>query len=147
MSIPIISEVISLVNKGLDKVFADKNVRIQTETDLQKFKEQLKNELTTKVIEIGFEEKKLLFQDTESAREVYIQELKTKNTPKWARAIQILGRQFALYTTISLYVYSKICFQFGLPQIILNEKDYYLIELVFVFLFGARTIEKILRRD
>ena len=147
MSIPIIGEVLSLVNKGLDKVFADKNVKIQTEADLQKFKEQLKSELTTKIIEIGFEEKKLLFQDTESAREVYMQELKTKNTPKWARAIQILGRQFALYSTVALYIYSKICFQFGLPAIQLNERDYYLIGTVFIFLFGARSVEKILRRD
>ena len=147
MSIPIISDVLGLIDKAVDKLFPDKNVKIQTEADLEKFKEKIKSDLKLQMLQQAMEEKKLLFQDTEGAREVYIQELRTKNTPKWARAIQVLGRQFALYSTVALYIYSKVSFQFGLPPINLNERDYWLIGSVFIFLFGARSFEKILRKD
>ncbi|WP_029689434.1 hypothetical protein [Thermoanaerobacter sp. A7A] len=147
MGIPIISEVLNLVEKGIDKIFPDKTVKLQTEADLEKFKEELKAKLKLEVLNQAMTEQKLLFQDTESAREVFIMELKAQNTPKWARALQVLGRQFALYSTVALYVYSKISTQLSLPPIALNERDYYLIGTVFVFLFGARSVEKILRRD
>ena len=147
MGLPIIGDVLNLIDKGLDKIFPDKNVKIQTDADLQKFKEQLKAQLKAQLLEDAMTEKKLLFQDTASARDVFMTELKAQNTPKWARAIQVLGRQFALYSTIALYVYSKISTQFGFPPITLNARDYYLIGTVFVFLFGARSIEKILNKD
>jgi len=145
--LPLIGDIVRLIGKGIDKVWADKDVEIKTKADLEKFKEQLKAQLSAKVIEIALEEKRLLFQDSQSAREVYIQELKARNVPKWARAIQVLGRQFALYSTVAMYIYSKVSFQFGLPPIELNDMDYKLIGLVFVSLFGLRTLEKLRGRD
>ena len=142
--IPIIGDVLDLVEKGLDKLFPDKNVKIQTETDLQKFREKLKSDLKMFIVQEAATEKKLLFQDTEGARQVYIEELRAKRVPSWARGIQAMGRQFALYGTVALYLYSKVSIQLGLPEIALNERDYWLIGTVFVFLFGARSVEKIL---
>ena len=142
--IPIIGDVLDLVEKGLDKLFPDKNVKIQTETDLQKFREKLKSDLKMFIVQEAATEKKLLFQDTEGARQVYIEELRAKRVPSWARGVQAMGRQFALYGTVALYLYSKVSIQLGLPEIALNERDYWLIGTVFVFLFGARSVEKIL---
>lgn len=133
MSIPIISEVIDLIETGIDKIWPDADT-----------KEQAKAQITTAVMQKAMEEKKLLFADTDSARKLFEAELKVQNTPKWARAIQVLGRQFALYSTVSLYVYSKICCHLGMPPIAMNERDYYLIGTVFIFLFGARSVEKLL---
>lgn len=132
MGLPIISDVFSLVNSAIDKIWPDADTKVQAKERAQSL-----------ILAKAMEDKKLLFQDTESARQVYIEELKTANTPKWARSIQVLGRQFALYATVALYVWSKVSSTFGLPEIPLTERDYYLIGVVFVFLFGARTVEKI----
>ena len=133
MSIPIISEVLDLVEKGIDKVWPDANT-----------KEETKVKIKAAVLEQAMQEKKLLFQDTEGARKVFIEELRAQNTPKWARAVQVCGRQFALYSTVTLYIYSKVSVQLNLPPITLNERDYWLIGTVFIFLFGARSVEKVL---
>ena len=136
MGIPIISEVLDLVNKGIDKIWPDANT-----------KEEAKSRMQAIMLQKAMEEKKLLFQDTEGARKVFTEELRSKNVPKWARAIQVLGRQFALYGTVCLYLYSKVSFQFGLPPVELNSRDYWLIGTVFVFLFGARSVEKMLGKQ
>jgi len=136
IGIPIISDVLDLIEKGVDKIVPDANEKIK-----------LASELKTAVLDQAMREKKLLFQDTEGARDVFMEELRTQNTPGWARAIQVLGRQFALYGTVSLYIWSKISTMFGFPQIVLNERDYWLIGTVFIFLFGARSVEKIMGKQ
>lgn len=133
MGIPIISDVLELAEKAIDKIWPDANT-----------KEKAKAEMKMLMLQQAMEEKRLLFQDTDSARKLFEMELRAQNTPSWARAIQVLGRQFALYSTVALYVYSKISVQFHLPPISLNDRDYYLIGTVFIFLFGARSVEKIL---
>jgi len=132
MGLPIIGDVLSLVSTAIDKIWPDADT-----------KEKAKTEMSMLILTQAMDEKKLLFEDTANARTAYAEELRTANTPAWARAIQILGRQFALYFTVALYVWSKISVTFGLPEIPLADRDYYLIGCVFVFLFGARTIEKL----
>ncbi|MBW1998614.1 MAG: hypothetical protein JRJ29_11690 [Deltaproteobacteria bacterium] len=144
MGIPIIDEVLDLVETGINKIWPDKNVKIQTQADLEKFKHNLTSALQMQILKQAMEKNRLLFQDTESARQVYIEEIRAANVPRWARAIQVMGRQVALYGTVLLYLYSKVSAQLKLPPIVLNERDYWLIGTVFVFLFGARSVEKIL---
>ena len=136
MGLPIIGDVLELVEKAVDKIWPDANT-----------KEEAKVKIRTLILSQAMEEKKLLFQDTASARHLFEMELRAKNTPSWARAIQVLGRQFALYSTVAMYVYSKVSVQLGLPQIVLTDRDYYLIGTVFIFLFGARSVEKILGKQ
>lgn len=136
--IPIIGEVLSLVDSAVDKIFPDADTK-------EKIKADLKNHMMNQAME----EKKLLFQDTDSARDAYKEELKMKGVPGWARAIQALGRPFALYSTVSMYIYTKVSTQIGamigkdLPLIEMTDMDYYLVGTVFVFLFGARSLEKL----
>ena len=136
MSLPILSDVIALVNNGIDKIWPDAGT-----------KEQAKVQMQGLIMSQAMEKKRLLFQDTEGARKAFIEELRAQNVPKWARAIQVLGRQFTLYATVAMYIYSKISIQFNLPPIDLNERDYWLVGTVFVFLFGARTLEKMLGKQ
>lgn len=132
MGLPIIGDLLDLVSSGIDKIWPNADT-----------KEKAKIEMQSLIMQQAMKENRLLFEDSESARKVFIEELKAQGVPKWARAFQVLGRPFALYSTVGMYIYSKISVQFGWPVIILNERDYYLIGTVFVFLFGARTIEKI----
>jgi len=132
MGIPLIGEILGIAGKAIDKIWPDAST-----------KEQAKSDFQIALLKQAMDENSLLFQDTEGARAAYIEELRAANTPSWARAIQVLGRQFALYATVSLYVWSKISVTLKLPAIPLNDRDYYLIGVVFVFLFGARTIEKL----
>ena len=143
MGLPIIGEVLELVNNGIDKIWPDAAT-----------KEKAKIEMQGLILNQAMADKKLLFQDTEGARKVFIEELRAQSVPKWTRAIQVLGRQFALYATVGMYIYSKGCVHLGkllswmfgstvdLPEIVLHQRDYYLIGTVFVFLFGARSVEK-----
>jgi len=137
--IPIISDVLDLAGKAVDKIWPDANQKSKLEID----KAQLQATLQVEMIKLAMDEKKLLFQDTDSARDAYTEELKAQNVPAFARAIQVLGRPFALYATVGMYVYSKLSPVFGGPEIALSDPDYYLIGTVFVFLFGARTLEKL----
>jgi hypothetical protein len=138
MGLPIIGDILDLVGKGVDKIFPDKDKAMK-----------IKSEMKLHLLEQAMTEKKLLFQDTNSARELYKAELAAKDVPKLARLIQVLARPFAMYSMITMYVYVKIAPLIGamigkdLPVLVLNEKDYYLIGTVFVFLFGARTLEKL----
>lgn len=148
MGLPIIGDVIDLVDGAIDKIWPDKDTV-----------EKAKADVKTAIITQAMQERKLLFEDTKGARQLFEQELRAQNTPKWARAIQVLGRQFALYGTVSLYIYSKISVHIGfifnlwrdvpieLPTITLNERDYWLIGTVFIFLFGARSVEKLFRKE
>jgi len=129
--IPILSDILKIGGGIIDKIWPDANT-----------KEQAKTQFNTLLIEQAMTEQKLLFQDTEGAREMYKAELAAANVPAWARAIQVLGRPFTLYATVIMYIYSKVSIHLGLPLIVLSDMDYYLIGSVFVSLFGARTIEK-----
>lgn len=133
--IPIIGQIFSALEKAADKIWPDADEKIKNASALK-----------LAVMEHALTENKLLFGDTKSAREAYSREFEAKNVPKWARSIQVCGRQFALYGTVFLYIYSKISVTFGLPEIMLNERDYWLIGTVFVFLFGARSVEKLLKK-
>jgi len=137
--IPIIGDVLDLIGKGVDKIWPDADAKQRLDID----KQQLVNSLQISMIKLAMDEKKLLFKDTDSARKAYEAELEAANVPSWARAIQVLGRPFALYSTVGMYVWAKLAPIFGWPEVFLSDPDYYLIGTVFVFLFGARTLEKL----
>ena len=128
MGIPIISEVLGLVDTALDKIFPDAG-------DKEKAK--------MAILQQALEEQKLVFGDIENARELYKAELDAQSTPSWARALQVCARPLATYALVGMYVYVKLAPLWGLPAIGLNDSDYYLIGSVFIFLFGARSVEKL----
>lgn len=138
MGIPIIGTILNAVETAVDKIWPDANE-----------KEKNKTALKMALMENALTENKLLFQDTDSARKLAEKEMAAANVPSWARAIQVLGRPFALYSTVSMYVWVKVApmLPWDLPTITLTERDYWLIGSVFVFLFGARSVEKITGRN
>jgi len=141
--LPLIGEVFNLVGTAIDKIFPD-------QTKKQEFKAQLQQAMLAQAIE----EKSLLFGDLENARDVYIEELRAKNVPKFARMFQVLARPFTTYAMVMMYLWVKLLpivawgAQFvtgravALPTIELGQSDYWLIGSVFIFLFGARSFEK-----
>lgn len=132
MGIPIISQVLELAGNAIDKIWPDAST-----------KEQAKTQIQALLLQQAMQNESLLFQDTEGARELFRAELEVQKAPSWARAFQVMARPFCMYSCITMYVWTKIAPFFNAPTIELKEWDYYLIGMVFVFLFGARTIEKI----
>lgn len=137
MGIPIISQVIDLVDTAIDKIWPDAST-----------KEQAKAQMQVALVQQAMQDRKLLFEDTEGARELFKAELEAQNVPSWVRGFQALARPFTMYITVLMYTYVKISPTVGswmgvsIPTLTLSEWDYYLIGAIFVFLFGARTIEK-----
>jgi len=148
MFIPIIGEVMDLVGNAIDKIFPDQTKR-----------HELKAKIQSKILEQAVKEKSLLFGDLKSARDVYIAELKAKNVPEFARFVQVLARPFTTYAMVMMYLWVKllpILAYLGqlvtgrvvtLPTLELTQSDYWLIGSVFIFLFGARSFEKLKGKD
>lgn len=138
MGVPILETIFKAVDSISGKIWPDKTEKEKNQTAIK-----------LALMENAMSENKLLFQDTENARLLAEKEVLAQNVPKWARAIQVLGRPFALYSTVGMYVWVKIApmLPWDIPVIELSQYDYYLIGTVFVFLFGARTIEKIKGRS
>lgn len=132
MGLPIIGQVFDLVNGAVDKIFPDANV-----------KEKIKSKLQVTILQQAMDGKRLLFQDTDSARKLYIEELRADQVPKLARFFQVMARPFTMYSCVGMYVWVKLAPMFDLPTITMTDHDYYLLGSIFVFLFGARSIEKI----
>lgn len=148
-SVPIcIGEVLDLVGNAIDKIFPDQTKR-----------HELKARIQSKIIQHAIEEKSLLFGDLKSARDVYIEELRTANVPKFARLLQVLARPFTTYAMVMMYLWVKLApilasmcqLMTGrgvtLPSLELGQSDYWLIGSVFIFLFGARSFEKLKGKD
>ncbi len=139
MGIPIISDVIDLVDKGIDKIFPDKDVKIGAEIDKQK----LKNDLELQIMKIGMDENKLLYQDMDSARELYKLELQ-KAQSKVAGFIRDIFRPSVGFAIFGMWIYTIIQpIITGAPRIELTNFDYSVILAVVGFYFGGRTVEKI----
>ena len=132
MSIPILGQVFDLVGAAIDKVWPDANT-----------KEQAKAQVKMEIMQQAMAENKLLFEDTAGARDLFKSELEAQRVPGVARFIQVLARPFVMYSCTSMYVFNKISPLFKGPEVALTEWDYYLIGTIFVFLFGARTLEKL----
>ncbi len=125
MGIPILSDLLELVDTAIDKIFPDASDRLE-----------IKSKFKLALLEQALEEQKLIFQDVQSARELYKEELKERGVYKWVKSIRALVRPTIAYTSIAFYVYSKI------TGIELTGMDYSLIGGVFAFYFGLRHLEK-----
>ncbi len=125
MSIPIISEVLQLVDTAVDKIFPDADK-----------KEEIKSKLKLALLEQALEEKRLVFQDLENARELYKEELREQGVYSWVKFLRALVRPIIALSAVGFYIGAK------LKGIELTQLDYYLIGGVFVFYFGLRTLEK-----
>lgn len=125
MGIPILSEILGLVDTAVDKIFPDANKR-----------EEIKLKMKLNLIEQALTEKKLVFQDLQNARELYKEELREKGVYKWVKSLRALVRPVIAYISIAFYVYAKY------RGIELSGMDYSLIGGVFAFYFGLRHLEK-----
>jgi hypothetical protein len=131
MAIPILGQVFDLVGGAIDKIWPDADT-----------KEKAKSQIQLLMIQQAMQGKQLMFQDTDSARELYKAELAAAQVPRWTRAFQVLARPFTMYSCVGMYVWVKLAPLFDMPTIAMTERDYYLLGAIFVFLFGARTLEK-----
>lgn len=136
MGIPILSDVLRVVDSAIDKLFPNADN-----------KAQLKSLAQSEIIKQAMQSESLLFQDTEGARELFKIELENQKAPPWTKAIQVLARPFVMYSVCGMYVWNKIAPLLGWPAVALTTWDYYLIGTIFVFLFGARSFEKILGKS
>lgn len=132
MGLPIIGQVFDLVNGAVDKIWPDADV-----------KAKIKSKLQATMLQQAMAEKSMLFQDTDSARKLYMEELRAGQVPKLARFFQVMARPFTMYACVGMYVWVKLAPMLDLPTIVMTDHDYYLLGSIFVFLFGARSIEKI----
>jgi len=135
--IPLIGELLGLVDTALDKIWPDADTKEKAKADVQLL-----------ILKEAIETKKLAFVDSESARKAYQEELAAKNVPAIARFFQVMARPFTMYAMVSMYVLVKVgsllpWWEEKIVLIQLTDYDYYLLGTVFVFLFGARTIEKV----
>jgi hypothetical protein len=144
MVLPLIGQIFGLVDTALEKILPD-----------QTKKQELKAQIQSMILQQAIKEKSLLFGDLENARDVYIEELRAANVPKFARFCQVMARPFTTYAMISMFLWVKLLpvaawvaelvtgRQVALPSITLGQSDYWLIGSVFIFLFGARSFEKL----
>ncbi len=126
MGIPILGEILDLVGKAVDKIVPDANER-----------QRLKAQLQLEVLKLSMEEKRLLFADLQSARELYKEELREKGVWSIVKSIRAMVRPTIAFSSVSFYIYAKLK---GIP---LDQMDYALLWGVFGFYFGVRTLEKI----
>ncbi len=129
MGIPLLSDLLKLVDTAVDKIIPD-----ATE------KEKLKTQLKLKILEQAMEEKRLIFADIQSARELYKEELREKGVWSIVKSLRAMVRPTLAFMSVAFYVYAKIE---GMP---LSEADYWLLGGVFGFYFGVRTFEKLAGR-
>lgn len=129
MGLPIISELLGIVDTAIDKIFPDATR-----------KEELKAQLKLKILEQAMEEKKLLFADLQNARELYKEELREQGVWSVVKSIRAMVRPTLAYCSMGFYVFAK------LTHVLLNNMDYALLMGVFGFYFGLRTLERTLGR-
>ncbi len=125
MGIPIISDVLQLVDTAVDKIFPDADKR-----------EEIKSKLKLTLLQQALEEKRLVFQDLENARELYREELREQGVSTFVKNLRAFVRPVIAFSSIGFYIGAKV------SGIQLTEFDYYLIGGVFAFYFGLRTLEK-----
>jgi len=129
MGIPLLSDILELVDTAIDKIFPDANK-----------KEELKAQMKLAILQQAMEEKRLLFADLQNARELYKEELREKGVWSVVKSLRAMVRPSIAFMSVGFYVYAK------LKSIPLTEWDYGLLMGVFGFYFGVRTFEKLAGR-
>jgi hypothetical protein len=132
MEIPILSTIFGAIETVADKIWPDANER-----------EKNASSLKLALLDQALKGEQMLFQDVDSARKMYMEELREKNVWAWVKSVRALARPFIMYSCIALYVWVKVGPMFELPLVEMNANDYALLYGIFGFLFGARSLEKI----
>ncbi len=153
MGIPLITGILDIVGGAIDtvadKIAPDKNIELQTEADLQKFKLQLKSGLETAIMKQALSEKGVLLEDLEGARNHEIELAKME--PPLVRYITGLlrgiFRPIVGFAIMGAFAWARFLAPFwGYKQIQFADYDYYIIGLIVTFYFGGRSIEKLFKR-
>lgn len=156
MGIPVLSDIFGLVGGVVDKIFPDKDTKIKAELQgkmLELTREELKSQVKLQIMESALTENKLLMQDMDSARQMYMEELKEQNVPQITRAIRSLFRPFVGISITGMWIFNKIIPLINeesgieISQISWGYWDNVAFISIVAFLFGLRTFEKIKGRD
>lgn len=148
MGIPILSDIFGLVGGIVDKIFPDKDTKIKAEYQgkvLELTRDQLKADLQRNLLETAYNEKKLIFQDMDSARQMYMAELQEKDVPKFAKAWRALNRPILTTLIVGMWAFNKIIplIDPNLPHVEWGNWDSVAMTTIVGFYFGVRTAEKI----
>ena len=150
MGIPMITGLLDtiggVIDTVADKIAPDKNIQLQTEADLEKFKLQLKTGLESELMKQALSEQGFLLKDVAGARDHEIELAKME--PPAVRYITGLLRGIFRpvigFTTIGSYVWSQFLAPYwGFQQITLSSYAHGFVGIVVTFYFGGRTMEKI----
>ena len=150
MGLPIISGLLDSIGSAIDtvadKIAPDKNIQLQTETDLEKFKLQLRAGLETEIIKQALSEQGFLLRDVEGARksEVELAKLEPKAVRYITGLLRGIFRPVIGFTTIGSYVWSQFLAPYwGFQPLTLSGYAHGFVGIVVTFYFGGRTMEKI----
>lgn len=156
MGIPILSDIFGLVGGIVDKIFPDKDVKIKAEMQgkvIELTREQLKADLKLQLMEAALSENKLLMQDMDSARKMYMEEVKEADVPKVAKLFRSMARPFIGFLIVGMWAYNKLIpvinQEAGAEISLISWGHWDNIALISIvgFYFGVRTLEKIKGRD
>jgi hypothetical protein len=154
MPIPIISSIIDAVTGTIDtvadKIAPDKNIQVQTEADLEKFKAKLAEELKNALIQKSLSEQGFLLQDVEGARrhEIELAKMEPPLVRYITGLIRGLFRPLVGFAAIGSFIWSQFLAPYwGFSQITLDPYATGIVGLIVTFYYGGRTLEKIKRND
>ncbi len=154
MPIPMISELLGTIGSAIDtvadKIAPDKNIKIQTEADLEKFKLQLRTNLETEIMKQALSEQGFLLKDVEGARrsEIDLARMEPPAVRYITGLLRGVFRPLVGFAILGAFIWSRFLCQFwGYSQVEFAERDYWIVGLVATFYYGGRTLEKIFRQN
>jgi hypothetical protein len=152
MAIPILGGLLDTIGSAIDtvadKIAPDKNIQLQTETDLEKFKLKLKTGLETEIMKQALSEQGFLLKDVEGARQSEIELARMEPPPVRYITGLLRGifRPLVGFAILGTFIWSRfLCRFWGYSQVEFAERDYWIVGLVATFYYGGRTLEKIFK--
>lgn len=133
------------ISTGIDKIWPDQNVKIETAADLEKVKAQVTGTVKRIVLEYEDKHKEKLLQDVEGARRNEVELAKLE--PLSIRIITGLARGLMRPFNGTLVLGSYAVGRFLYPvwqgkSLVLTWHDYAILSLIVTFYYGGRTMEK-----
>jgi hypothetical protein len=150
MGIPVLSGLLDSVGKAIDtvadKIAPDKNIQLQTEADLEKFKLRLRNDLEAEIMKQALSEQGFLLKDVEGARrsEIELAKLEPPLVRYMTGLVRGLFRPLVGFAAIGSFIWSQFLAPYwGFRQIDLDPYATGIVGLIVTFYYGGRTLEKI----
>jgi hypothetical protein len=150
MGISIISGLLGTIGSAIDtvadKIAPDKNIQLQTEADLEKFKLKLRAGLETELMKQALSEQGFLLKDVAGARssEIELAKMEPAAVRYVTGLVRGLFRPLVGFAAIGSYIWSQFLAPYwGYRQINLDPYATGIVGLIVTFYYGGRTLEKI----